>query len=315
MIYESAVAEIAGSRARWSGVSYAVLVCLLSLSGLASCMAFAQTRFFREECKGKWVGRGDVAFTARGEVCDVLVFGDSTAMTGIDGRVIEHDVGLKTCNIAQTLGVHAVLGLAPLDRFLSNNPAPRFLVLQFAAENLRPPEPWSGAYVEGLYDLIAFYPGAESAAQIASHPDSAFALSQAVASLTLRRVFLGAPDTSTPLDRPRPDVFFNLPKPAEARCDPADIERATRLPDPAFVRQLRARYARVAERLLIVAAPTASCDPRLAQARRLLEGALDGAYEDYPAGLFNEGFVHYTPEGSDRVSKSLAKLLAERGGN
>jgi hypothetical protein len=292
---------------------YLAMLLVQPLLVLVLTYAFAGTELFRKQCRGKWVGRGDAAFEARGLRCELLIFGDSTAITGLDPELIEAKTGLRTCNIAQTLGVLSVLQMEPLDRFLANNEAPRYLLLQMASDDLAALPEWSGSYVEGVFPLVTFFSADVVASRLLSHPDAVFTLAQSVVSLTTRRVLGRNPPEA--LDAPRLDranVFLTLPLAARAGCDDLDARRRDTAPSSDFVQALRRRYQKSAEHLLIHVAPTADCDSRYEAKRRALSGLTDNTYERFPIAEFNEGFVHFTKRGSAHLSEQLAAQLLAR---
>ena len=78
----------------------------------------------------------DYGFDARNVNADVVIFGDSSAFIGIDPRVVNGELGVKTVVIPNTVGSLPVLGAMPLQRYLTHNRPPRLLVLYFSPWNL-----------------------------------------------------------------------------------------------------------------------------------------------------------------------------------
>ena len=115
--------------------------------------------------------------------CDVLVFGDSTAMTGIDPAQVQAATGLRTCNIAVTNAVLAVVGNLPLDHFLAHNARPRLLLLQFSPEDLEPESHvWTRSiYAEGLLELLRHGSDAEIRQILLEHPRETIAFAGYIA--------------------------------------------------------------------------------------------------------------------------------------
>ncbi len=75
------------------------------------------------------------AFDAR-EDAEVLVFGDSSAFLGIDPRAVNAALHVRTVVLPNTVGSLPITGKIALDRYLSQNRAPRLLVLYFTAWDL-----------------------------------------------------------------------------------------------------------------------------------------------------------------------------------
>ena len=61
--------------------------------------------------------------------CDVVLYGDSTALTGLDPDIVQRITGLKSCNIAEAGWIEDVVGTDfPLQAYLKDNKRPRFIV-------------------------------------------------------------------------------------------------------------------------------------------------------------------------------------------
>src|SRR5450755_922092 len=71
---------------------------------------FVKSQVFRRHFDGDWISASSPVYTARNVNCEVVVYGDSTAITGIDPEVIQKMTQLKSCNIAQSKGALVVLG-------------------------------------------------------------------------------------------------------------------------------------------------------------------------------------------------------------
>ena len=95
---------------------------------IPACIRLGSSDFFLHHGASVWVQSNDAIFGMRDRDCDVLIFGDSTAMTGINPDVVERNTGFKTCNIAVTNSVLAVTHNLTLNRYLANNAKPRVLL-------------------------------------------------------------------------------------------------------------------------------------------------------------------------------------------
>ena len=83
----------------------------------------------------KWGPVLQFAFDAR-EDAEVLVFGDSSAFLGIDPRAVNTALHVRAVVLPNTVGSLPITGQIALDRYLSQNKAPRLLVLYFTAWDL-----------------------------------------------------------------------------------------------------------------------------------------------------------------------------------
>lgn len=90
----------------------------------------------------------EFSFQARQENADVLIFGDSSAFLGIDPRLIDAQLGIKSVVLPNTVGSLPVTGEMSLRRYLSQNKPPRLLVLYFS--------PWNLDYEHTIGDRFLF---------------------------------------------------------------------------------------------------------------------------------------------------------------
>src|ERR1700677_5129291 len=79
---------------------YCLLVVLLPLLSIPAFICLGKSDFFLHHGASVWVQSNDAIFNIQDRNCDVLVYGDSTAMTGIDPEVVDRQTGFKTCNIS-----------------------------------------------------------------------------------------------------------------------------------------------------------------------------------------------------------------------
>lgn len=78
----------------------------------------------------------DYGFNVHDVNADVVIFGDSSGFIGIDPRVVDAELGVKTVVIPNTVGSLPVLGVMPLQRYLAHNRPPRLIVFYFTRWNL-----------------------------------------------------------------------------------------------------------------------------------------------------------------------------------
>lgn len=78
----------------------------------------------------------DFSFETGRQNADVVVFGDSSAFVGIDPRLVNAKLGIKSIVLPATIGSLPITGDLALQRYLAGNTPPRLLVLYFSAWNL-----------------------------------------------------------------------------------------------------------------------------------------------------------------------------------
>ena len=73
-------------------------------------------------------------FSLNHDDCEILIYGDSSAMTGVDPVRLEALTHRKACNISQTQPTVVATGTLPIDLYLKQNALPKHLVIQLAPE-------------------------------------------------------------------------------------------------------------------------------------------------------------------------------------
>ncbi len=312
----------AGSVSRQRARRYCVLLLLLPLIGIPASIALGRSDFFLHHGASVWVRSDDAVFDMHDRRCDVVVFGDSTAMTGINPQVIEQQTGLRTCNIAVTNAVMAVTGNMTLDHFLEHNGRPRMILLQLSPDDfLSQNHSWHNTiYAEGMLELLRHGAPGEARRVLLAHPQEAITFAGYAAGFTayygLKQIWFhltgSRAEEDTIVVR---NGFFTPPSPARSFCDPAPT-LATSTGD-AFPRSLvqafRQRYAGETDRVLVNVAPIPSCDQNLSAFAAQLDGVTNNTLLPLPIGLFNDQ-RHYTAPGSTLVSRLIADELNEAAG-
>jgi hypothetical protein len=294
---------------------------VLPLLAIPAFIGLGRSNFFMNHGASFWVRSNDAVFNMQDRHCDVVVFGDSTAMTGVDPAVVENETGFHTCNIAVTNAVLAVTGNLTLDRFLAQNERPKVLVVQLSPDDFQAANRvWHHTiYAEGLLELLRHGQPKEARRVLISHPHEAANFAGYAAGFTayyaLRDAWFHATHLQPEEDRLqlRTDTtFFTPPSPARTYC-----ETDAPFTDPtqgAFSRALadefRRRYADRAAVVLVDVAPIPSCDSNLQAYATQLEGITSNPLHALPIAAFNDG-RHYTADGSRMVSGWLSQQLNE----
>ena len=108
--------------------------------------------------------------------CQIVIYGDSTAMVGVDPSVLTARTGLTACNIAEFEGMTMVTGTLLVDRFLAHNPRPKYLVFLFAPEDLSIPRQWERVSTfEATSWIVRHDLSLHTVALLAAHPSATFA--------------------------------------------------------------------------------------------------------------------------------------------
>ena len=253
----------------------------------------------------------------QGVDCDVVIDGDSTAMVDILPKVITARTGLSACNIAEVAGVKRITGMALLDTYLQHNRRPKYLVFQFAPENLSDPARWEwGGMFEGVLFGLQFGHKADVMRSVLRYP----AASLVNAELGFRSGLTWHLTHSPPAAEmhSRDAQLGRMPEEGSplTECDATDARKLS--PQAEWLTKLRETYGRNGTQVLIDVVPQPICDPAVEYYRRELTPALiDNSVSTLPVGLFlGTGRLHMTDAGAAVVSERVADqiLQAEKGG-
>jgi hypothetical protein len=284
--------------------AYVSLMLLIPALFLASSIPIVRSQSFPVESGDPFLLNPDYAFSLNHVDCDVVIYGDSTALTGLDPTVVSRATGLKTCNIAQAQSVVQILGMLALDTYLKNNAPPKYIVMQFAPETLsrgRNDFFWP----EGLTLLLRKRSLLEALPTLIRHPVqtynfSVWAIKAKVASFIKPPVDF----TSTQAAFRSHGGLVILPKSAQTRClnDKAYLQ-----PTVDWVHGLKDKYAHNGTRVVINVSPLPTCSPIAELVAAGTRNVTDNSLALYPIGLFCDR--HLTLEGAERASLELAEQL------
>jgi len=243
----------------------------------------------------------------------LLIYGDSSAMTGDDPADIESQTQLKTCNISQTQPIVAADGVLPIDLYLKQNSLPKLLVIQVAPEafyqshrldEMAAFDPVSlmlrhergvGVYMTLLRYLPQTLQYTSLVLQDRYKPDRAYAAA-------FNRDYVKALS-----DYYSSRGLLTLAKATQTACDVA--KGLPKAADFGWVEEARRRYMAEGVTVLVTVSPIPECDPQLEMFRRDLAGHIDSEVRTLPISLFNDGNRHFTREGASVVSQMVAQEI------
>jgi hypothetical protein len=298
-----------------AGWRFCLKALVLPIVGTMAALELPRLPWYQRWCDPTWIHGNEYAYRRTDERCDVVIFGDSTAITGLDPERIEAATHLSTCNVAQSLGNLVVNGTDALDRFLARIPRPRLIVLAFSPVNYRRFRSWDESrWVEGVLVLLRHHSRAEATRALMEHPIALAAL--------LHYTYLEAPRELVRNLSSRPSEkltgHYVLPRLPATTCTPySDYAHAIFElgPDPAFIAALRERYAARADDVIVDVSPLDECEPDFEEFTIRLRGVVDNVLERYPDRMFSAGAIpHLTIEGANAFSDAVAGQIAERLG-
>ncbi len=301
--------ETASAPTRQRAYLYLLPVVLAPLLLFVLAFVITPSDWFVARSNSQYLANFGYGATLHNENCQVLLYGDSSAMVGLDPSAIQAHTGLTACNIAEFEGMTQVSNTLLVDRFLEHNPRPRFIVFMYTPEDLRNPHTWDGVSTfEATSFMVRHERNLHTAWVLATHPASTFAWAEQGLRMAVQRLrgkpF--APSVYRLRSDTRGQLVMNFPTPTD--CDAVHRDVA---PDPAWVGALRSKYAVAGTTVLVDATPTASCDVSLPFYRQHLAGIVDNSpYSPIALDSYtDDGRLHANARGSQRLSGLVADQI------
>lgn len=243
--------------------------------------------------------------------CKVLIYGDSTALTGLDPHQIEARTGLKTCNIAEFEGMTSINRTMIVDRYLTRNPRPLFIVFWFSPEDLSIPPDWtkvSSFEAETWRAQQGF--DAATIKLFLSHPTEVLSWAEQGARMSLLRFHSHPLDADHLHIREPYNGQLRVPGVTLVQCDQVRHDVA---PDDAWLAHLRS-YAVGGTQVIIDANPSPPCDASLDFFRKVLPGKVDDdPLPVYPINVYvDHSRNHMNAVGSKMASELVADQVLQR---
>jgi len=302
-----------GKRLRlWAYLAPLLAVPLLVL---AAAILVVPTDWFAMRSHSDYLATVGYGADLRNSNCPITIYGDSTAMVGINPQLIQKRTGLATCNIAEVEGMTMLFDTIVLDKFLQQNPRPRFLVFLYSPENLDPQSQRNNPEMS-KFEAIRFrfqQPDKLVAMiELMRHPEDFFLWAERGTRMAIHGIFTKPFPAQIRLIRQKTLGQLALNEPDLLSCA---YPRRTVPPNRAWVQSLRSRYNIEGTTVLVDAMPLPECDPDLAYFRSELSGVIDNHLEafsvnDYYAG--GGGGRHANSRGAVPLSNMVADQILSR---
>jgi hypothetical protein len=305
---------------RWVSTTILLLIAALCVGAGAVCAGIlvATSAGFPQLMLTPYNQVENYPFSLNHENCEILIYGDSSTMTGVNPVRLGTLTHRKACNISQTQPTVLATGALPIDLYLKQNALPKYLVIQLAPETFYQPH--------GLDTLSGFDPimlmmrhdrGYATTKKLLQNPLPTLRFLSIVLQARYRPNRAYGASFMELYRGPIADYyahsgFLTLPKPPEVGCGEA---KALETPaDFGWVEDARKRYSAQGVKVLVLVSPIPECDSQQAIFRELA-AHLDGDVVTLPIGVFNDSDRHYTREGAEIVTDRVAqKVLAlDRG--
>ena len=269
---------------------------LVPVIAVAASFFIARSSWYVRHQKNSYLAISDYPFTLKNKDCDVIIYGDSSALTGVAPLVIEAATALHTCNIAQPNTTLAIAGTFALDTYLKNNAPPKFLIFQFTAPDFSPRDSNGALYEEGALQLVRHKLDLQTFQLFARHPMEALEFSKFI----LRTALLEKDRSARTYDRAWAQIqashgLFTAPGAPLGKCL-GDLEE--KAPDAQWIRNLRRKYSEGGTRVLIYVAPHPDCDTSYDFYAGKIAPLADNRLQRFSIGMFNEK-NHFTLEGAN----------------
>lgn len=255
----------------------------------------------------------DFAWNTSGLDADVVVFGDSSAFLGIDPRLVDEQLHLKTVVLPNTVGSLPVTGDQALESYLAHNTKPRLIVLYFTAWDLNYESSADTRLYEGEEMLLRHDTPAQIARFALKHPWElpAFPLrNYSTVGPKIAETLLHGDDreaeTSAALGHV--DDREDYP-PASPDCRlPTRYLNAGKTDS---VRALAQKYRGDGYAVAVYLAPLPACSNAVHFANRTYAGLALAPAASLPAGSFKQDgfYAHVIPESVPTASRLFADTL------
>ncbi len=246
---------------------------------------------------------------------DVVIFGDSSAFLGIDPRIVDAQLGIRSVVLPDTVGSLPVTGDAPLRSYLAHNRAPKLIVLYFSPWNLDFEHMAPARLFEGEEMLLRHMRFREIAAFAARHPTELLEFPFRLFSTFGPKIVRAAwhhvnREANTTEARGHADFAERLP-PLDDGCMLPQAFLAQR--EDGSVRELADRYRTAETSVLVYLAPLPQCRnsaPLRGQSFADLQAAPPALL---PARCFagDRYYAHILPPFAAQSSLLLAKVLQQ----
>jgi hypothetical protein len=285
---------------------YVLTVVLIPLLFLISSIPIVRSASFPAQSGDPFLLNPDYAFNLRHVNCEIVIFGDSTALTGIDPSVVQRITGLTACNIAQSQSILEILGPLALDTYLKNNAPPKYIVMQFAPETLSRDRK-DFFWAEGLTLLLRKKSILEALPVLARHPVEFYKFAIWAIKAKITASYRPVPDfRATEAIFQSRRGLLSLPKPPETHC----TQNFPYMPPTiSWVRTLKEKYSGIATRVLINVSPLPTCTPIASLVADGTRNVTDNSLQLYPIGLFCDLDRHLSLEGAERASLAIGQQI------
>ena len=275
----------------------------------------ARSEFFTQVSRRMFWHAMEFHDNMAGQNCGIVVFGDSTGLTGVDPAIVQSHTGMKTCVLSLPYMALSTTGNRVLDDYLAHNQQPKLIVFVEHARHLRRPAlDEDPGVVDGWLLADKLLPPASAARFFAIHPRFSMIFVESF----WQQIFTLSPKQSVDISRHayRRDMQILSEHNGFYPMDPLETtERICAEPmngsyyDPSFLETLN-RYQNASTRILLYASPVRDCDANLASYRHIASLLHIAPPVPYPASDFSDAW-HLDEQGAAKNSQEIAKIIQQ----
>jgi hypothetical protein len=265
-----------------------------------------------------WGPQLDFAFNTQGQNADVVIFGDSSAFLGVDPRLVNRQLAIKSLVLPNTVGSLPVNGDRALEFYLAHNRRPRLIVLYFTAWDLDYSKEVNDHLFEGEEMMLRHGSLKQIARFALAHPLElpAFPLRNFTSVGThWLKTLLHHEDRT----RETAEALGHVDDEEEypAMLEPCELpKRLSRERADATVRGLAEKYRARGYDVAVYLAPMPHCDNTSGFAGNSFGGLALAPAATLPAGDFKQDgfYAHMEPAAVPEASRLFAKVIATKLG-
>ena len=300
-----------------SFLRYLAIVLAGSLLLLLLAFPFARTSFFMQISQRVFWHSMQHQTEMGGQNCAVVVFGDSTGLTGIDPIAVEHATGLKTCVLSLPYMALSTTGDQILDDYLAHNQAPELILFANHARHLRTPElDEQPGVIDGWLLADRILPVGKAVRFFASHPRSTFLFIESVWQQAFTLSFDQQPDFTRRtywrdqgIMRENNGYFPYKTYLSEQEICSEYMPAPTY--DPDYLPRLIKRYQRGGTKVALYASPIRACDPNKAIYNQITDKLGIPAPTPYPISDFADAY-HLNPQGAAKNTGQVIDFIRNK---
>jgi hypothetical protein len=296
---------------------YLIILLMCSIGWTFLAYPIARSNYFERVSRRMFWHAMQYHLDMVGQPCDIVIFGDSTGLSGIDPTIVRQQTGMRTCVLSMPYMALSTTGTFVLDHFLTHSPAPRLIVFANHVRHLHAPlldeDP---GVIDGWLLIDRMRPPLQAARFFLRHPRYSVIFMEGVWQqiFTLSRVNMVDLTQRTywrdmEILRAHSGFFpIQVLESPEVVCGmkmdlPAD--------DPSYLPSLRARYENAATKVLMYVSPVRSCDSNITAYMALAMRMHLRPPAVYKPVDFADAW-HLSPTGARRNSVEFAQAVQSR---